>query len=79
MTQGKTRRTDEHCVTWLYAGACFNALRDGNPLPPIPQYTIWEISDNRPDKIVGFGDIVPARVSYGVIKILALSNKGEFL
>lgn len=63
MTSEKRVRNNRMNIEWAYAKECWDALKGGHPVPPVPHYSIWESDDGKPEKIVGRKPITPKRVS----------------
>ncbi len=62
----KKIRMNKFNVEWLYAKQCWDALVKEEPIPPIPNYTIWESDDGATfvkEKISGYKPIDPMKVT----------------
>ncbi len=42
----KRTGNNRHNITWGYAQSCWQSLKNGEPIPPIPEYDIWETDEN---------------------------------
>lgn len=71
MAKTTTTRTNRLNVEWNYAQACYSALRNSDPIPPIPEYEIWqkEADSTNPEKLVGKKLIEPQRVTCNGVSV----------
>lgn len=54
---------DRHDVQWRYAKQCWNALKAGEPLPPVPNFNIYEERDGK-RKLVKRQPITPMKITF---------------
>lgn len=65
----KQFRNNKFNVEWMYAKACWDALKEGREVPPIPHYTLWETNEQRQEKVIGTKEISPKRVTCNGVTI----------
>ncbi len=61
-----TRRTrnNRFNIEWGYAQACWQALKNNEPIPPIPNYSTWEsFETGGSPKLIGTKPITPMKVT----------------
>jgi hypothetical protein len=56
-------RNNRFNIQWHYAKQCWDAIVAGDEVPPIPNYTIWETTDGKAERVIGQKQIVPMRVT----------------
>ena len=61
----KRIRNNRFNVEWLYAKQCWDALVNGEEIPEVPNYTIFETDPTTgKEKVIGHKPIKPAKISY---------------
>lgn len=64
------KRSNRFNVEWCYAQACYSALRDGLPIPPLPQYETWQMDEHSGKwQLIKTADITPNKVTYGGVTL----------
>lgn len=63
----KLTGNNKHNITWVYAKQCWDALKNNQEIPPIPNYMEWETEDTggKGRKITGYKPIEPCKVTCG--------------
>lgn len=66
----KRTRNNRFNIEWGYAQECYNAMRAGIPIPPIPRYSTWETFEmGGTPKLVGTDPITPMKVTHNGVTI----------
>ena len=61
----KRIRNDKFSKEWAYGTACWQAIIAGDPIPPAPQYSIWESTEGAgKERFVGTKPIEPKQVTH---------------
>lgn len=66
VSEKKRIRRNEMNIQWVYAKQCWDALKNGQPLPPIPKYQVYESYETGgKETLVGEKLITPMKIVYG--------------